>query len=126
MATTPSKRFTLMIVDDSARMRATVRSMLGGTGADVVGECGTGSDAVTMYEQLRPDWVLMDIAMPGLDGIGATQRIHAAHPEAKVIIVTDFGDAGLQRAAAEAGAVAYVRKDNLLSILEIIVDYKGL
>ena len=112
--------YTLLIVDDSVRMRATVRSLLSPSGAQVVGECGTGAEAVTMYADLRPDWVLMDIAMPGMDGITATQRIRAEHPTAKVIIVTDFGDAALQSAAAEAGAVAYVRKDNLMSILEII------
>jgi DNA-binding NarL/FixJ family response regulator len=115
-----TKTFSILIVDDNPRMRSTIRSMLTQLPVDVVAECGTGTDAVSTYETLRPDWVLMDIAMPELDGISATQRIRALDPEAKVIIVTDFADAALQRAAADAGAVAYVRKDNLLSILEII------
>lgn len=115
-----TKTTSILIVDDSLRMRATIRSMLIALPADVVGECDNGADAVVAYEALKPDWVLMDISMPGLDGITATRRIHEIDADAKVVIVTDYPDASLAYAAAEAGAVAFVRKDDLFSLLEII------
>ena len=115
-----SNRLSLLIVDDSARMRATIRSILAQVPLEVVGECDNGLDALKEYERLRPDWVLMDVSMPGLDGISALQRIRDMDPNAKVIIVTDYADAALKKAAAEAGAIGYVRKDDLMSVLEII------
>jgi len=85
-----------------------------------VGECSDGSEAMSAYERLRPDWILMDIDMKDVDGITATRQITAAHPGAKVMIVTDYNDADLRRAAREAGASEYVVKENLLNIVDII------
>lgn len=110
---------TLMIVDDNPRMRATIRSVLDARMSDVT-ECSNGLEAVETYEARRRDLVLMDISMPVLDGISATRRIRAIDPDARVIIVTDFADAALADAAADAGASAYVTKDNLLSLLDML------
>jgi DNA-binding NarL/FixJ family response regulator len=109
----------VLIVDDSQPMRELIKMTLAGV-ADIVGECKDGSEAMSAYEQLRPDWILMDIDMDGVDGITATRQITAAHPEAKIMIVTDYNDDDLRRAAYEAGACQYVVKENLLDILDIL------
>ena len=110
---------TVLIVDDSQPMREALKMTLADA-AVVVGECSDGADALEAYNQLEPDWVLMDVDMKDVDGIEATRRIIAAYPEAQVMIVTDYDDAELRRAALQAGAKRYVVKEDLLSILEIV------
>ena len=109
----------ILIVDDSRQMRELIKMMLAGV-AEIVGECSDGADALAAYERLRPDWVLMDIGMKNVDGITATRQIIAAYPQAKIMIVTDYNDDDLRRAAREAGACQYIVKENLLDILEIL------
>ena len=109
----------VLIVDDSQPMRELIKMTLASV-AEVVGECSDGSDVMAAYERLRPDWVLMDIDMKGVDGITVTQQITAAHPLAKIMIVTDYDDDDLRGAAYEAGACQYVVKENLLDILNIL------
>jgi len=109
----------VLIVDDSQPMRELIKMMLKGV-AEIVGECSDGADALEAYERLRPDWVLMDIAMKNVDGITATRQIMAAYPQAKIMIVTDYNDDDLRRAAREAGASGYVVKENLLDIVDIL------
>src|SRR5215207_1147434 len=93
----------ILIVDDSMPMRDLIKMTLAGA-AEIVGECDDGAGALAAYERLQPDWVLMDIEMKGVDGITATRQITAAYPQARIIIVTDYDDDDLRRAAAEAGA----------------------
>jgi DNA-binding NarL/FixJ family response regulator len=109
----------VLIVDDSQPMRELIKMTLAGV-AEVVGECTDGAEALAEYRRLRPDWVLMDIGMKGVDGIAATRQIMAAYPQARILIVTDHNDAELRQAAYEAGARQYVVKENLLYILEIL------
>lgn len=111
----------VLIVDDSQPMRELIKMTLKGV-AEIVGECSDGADALAAYERLRPDWVLMDIGMRGVDGITATRQITAAFPQAKIMIVTDYKDDALRRAAQEAGALHYVVKENLLYISEILSE----
>jgi CheY-like chemotaxis protein len=112
--------FSLFIVDDNARIRATIRSIVGPI-ADHVVECVDGLEAVERYADERPDWVLMDVSMPRLDGISAARRIRDVDPGARIIMVTDYDDPKLRRAAADAGVVAYVGKDDLFALLAILV-----
>jgi two-component system response regulator DegU len=109
----------ILIVDDSPRMRRTIRSLLAGMDHEVF-ECEDGSQVLPAYQAHRPDWVLMDIGLKEVDGIVATSALKAAHPEAKVVIVTDYDDARLRQAAHEAGACAYVLKEDLFKVREII------
>jgi CheY-like chemotaxis protein len=109
----------VLIVDDSQPMRELIKMTLNGV-AEVVGECADGTEALNAYTRLQPDWVLMDITMKDVDGITATRQIIAADPKAHVIIVTDYHEEELRKAAFEAGASQYVVKENLLFILEII------
>ena len=101
-----------LLVDDHAPMRATLRMWLADLAAPIT-ECDNGLDVCSCYAAHHPDWVLMDIELPGQDGIAATRELIAANPEARVLIVTGYRDADLRRAAAAAGARGYVLKDNL-------------
>jgi CheY-like chemotaxis protein len=109
----------ILIVDDSARVRKMIRATLAGL-VEEVAECNDGCEALAAYERYRPDWVLMDIKMEQVDGLIATAQIKASHPEARVIVVTNFDDEALREDAATAGACAYVIKDNLLALRDII------
>ena len=115
---------SLLIVDDNARMRSLIRSMV----ADLFGsitECADGARALGAYSDCRPDWVFMDLRMPGLDGILATCRIREAFPAARVVIVTSYDDAKLRRAASRAGACAYVLKEDLFELRHILGSRDG-
>ena len=104
----------VLIVDDSRPMRELIKMTLAGV-AEVVGECADGADAIAGYEETRPDWVLMDWEMR-TDGLTATRRIVKAHPEARILIVTQHDDEELREAAIEAGARGFVLKDDLLAL----------
>ena len=104
----------VLIVDDSQPMRELIKMTLAGV-AEVVGECADGADALDCYEANRPDWVLMDWEMR-TDGLTATRRIIKAHPQARILIVTNHDDDTLRTAAIEAGARGFVLKDDLLAL----------
>jgi len=78
---------------------------------EVVGEAGDGEEAVRMVKQLKPDIVLMDIAMPGLNGIEATRQIKSALPQAKILVLTAYDNPEFVAAMIEAGAVGYLLKN---------------
>ena len=109
----------LLIVDDSAVVRQLIADIVAPFAREIR-ECADGVDAVRAYDAQRPDLVLMDIRMSVMDGIEATKQICAAHPAAKVIIVTTFDDGALRLAAMQAGACGYALKDNLLELPELI------
>ncbi len=108
-----------LIVDDNNEMRRTLARYIRREG-DEIYECNDGSDAPALYQQYRPDWVLMDINMKHVSGIEATEHIVAADPNARVIIVTDYGDKFFRRAASEAGALGFISKENLSELQSII------
>jgi NarL family two-component system response regulator LiaR len=125
-STTRKSKFTfymeqmkVLIVDDNEKIRELVREYLTAS-VDQIYECADGSEAFALYEKHLPDWVLMDISMKGVDGITATRQIIAAFPQARILMVTDYNEGELRRAAFEAGACQYVVKENLLYILEIL------
>ena len=111
----PPQPLNILIVDDHAEMRQLIRSMLSDLASEV-NECTDGSQALAAYREHIPDWVLMDIRMKELDGIDATRQLRAAFPEARVIIISEMGNAAFRKAAQEAGACAYVLKENLLTL----------
>lgn len=109
----------ILIVDDNLEMRRAIRQVVAHSGDEIV-ECEDGTKALDLYKSLKPDWVLMDIKMKSMDGIAATASITSNDPAAKVIIVTDYGDAFFRKAARAAGATSFVLKENLFDIESII------
>jgi two-component system response regulator DegU len=108
-----------LIVDDNPQVRAMIRDVLAGAESLFI-ECSDGDEAVAGYVEHKPDWVLMDIKMTRMDGITATRAIRGSHPEARIIIVTNFEDRGLRSEAFRAGAGAYVLKENVTDLRRII------
>lgn len=112
----------LLIVDDNAAMRRLIRRMTADL-AERVEECTDGAAALAAYEQHQfseADWVLMDVEMAGLDGLSATLQLRAAHPEARVVIVTKHNDEALRTAAFNHGASGFIPKENLLELRALL------
>jgi DNA-binding NarL/FixJ family response regulator len=106
----PSACVRVLLADDSERVRAAVRELLEAVGGfEVVGVAANGAEAVALAHALRPDVVLIDVAMPVLNGIEATRRITSANPAARVVILTALR--GREREARDAGAAAQLLKD---------------
>lgn len=101
----------VLIVDDHAILREGIRSLLERYGGiHVVGEGSNGREAVEQFVRLRPDVVLMDLAMPEMDGLEATRRLRAIEPAAKVLILTQHDNPEFIGPALAAGAAGYVLK----------------
>ncbi len=100
----------VLVVDDDPEVRAALHDMLADYGFDVVGLAEDGLVGVAAAHELRPDVVLMDIRMPGKNGIDATREILAEVPGVRVIALSAYDDPALAAAAASAGARAYIVK----------------
>lgn len=108
---TSSARVHILLADDFAAWRSQVRSFLQRkTEWKIVFEACDGLEAVQKTVELRPDVVLLDLSMPGLNGIEAATRIRQLSPESRIIVLTENADEDLKTAALQAGAVAYVLK----------------
>ncbi|WP_436527434.1 response regulator transcription factor [Actinoplanes sp. HUAS TT8] len=102
----------VLLVDDQQLIRAGLRMLLDAEdGMEVVGEAGDGRAAVTLAAQLVPDVVVMDLRMPGVDGITATSRITSERPVTRVLVLTTFGDDDHLYPALQAGACGFLLKD---------------
>jgi CheY-like chemotaxis protein len=110
---------TVLIVDDNPAVRRVIRTVIAVAEADVV-ECANGVAAIAAYAGRHPDVVLMDLDMPGLDGLAATRQIRAADPDAHIIVVTNHDDPDLRDAAERAGARGYVLKANLFELQRLL------
>ena len=108
-----------MIVDDHVMLRDSMRVALELAGVDVIGEAGDGNEAVRLVEELHPSVVLMDVSLPGPDGIEVTRRLCARDPELRVVMVTMHGNPALVARAVRAGACAYLTKD--FSMQEVVM-----
>lgn len=102
----------VLLVDDQVLVRAGLRMLCESTeDVVVVGEAGNGREAVTLAEQHVPDVVLMDLRMPGMDGITATKRILDVRPSTNVLVLTTFDDDDHVYPALTAGACGFLAKD---------------
>lgn len=112
----------LLIVDDHELVRAGLRAVFAEySDITIVGEAGSGEQAVTLAGELRPDVVLMDLKLPDLSGVEACRRILAASPDCRVVILSSFGEDEEIFAAVMAGASGYILKEQgHASVLEAI------
>jgi two-component system, response regulator PdtaR len=115
-------RARVIVAEDEAIIRLDLKEMLQEEGLEVVGEAADGDAAIRLAREQRPDLVIMDIKMPGIDGLGAAERI-VEEGLAAVLIVTAFSQRDLVRRAAKAGAMGYVvkpfQKNDLMPALEM-------
>ena len=116
----------VLLVDDHAVVRAGLKALLVSTGrVDVVGEASSGEEAVDRARTLQPDIVIMDLAMPGMDGIQATRQITALGIEAKVLVLTVHDEDEFLQLALDAGAAGFLNKSvadtDLMGALEALV-----
>jgi DNA-binding NarL/FixJ family response regulator len=121
-------RARVLIVDDQALFADSLKAVIGyrATDFEVIGVAQDGAAAIEVARLEVPDIILMDIRMPGLDGVQATKAIHAEQPQVKIIVLTSFDDDEYIRDALENGAVGYILKDipvtELLSSLRAVLD----
>lgn len=101
---------TVLITDDTAFMRMTLKNVIEKNGYDVVGEAGDGEEAVALYGELKPDMVTMDITMPKMDGITAIKEIMKLDPHAKIIVCSAMGQKPMVIEALSAGAKDFLVK----------------
>ena len=108
----PSVPIRVLLVDDHAMVRRGMRDFLSlHDDLEIVGEAADGAAAIEQAAALRPDVVVMDLLMPGVDGIDATARIKATHPDVEIVAITSFVEEARIVAALEAGASGFLLKD---------------
>ena len=122
MAADLSSTTRVVIAEDEAIIRLDLKELLQEEGYDVVGETGRGDEAIELVRDLRPDLVILDIKMPGLDGLSAARQV-ASERLAAVLMVTAFSQRELVEQARDAGALAYLvkpfQKSDLIPAIEV-------
>ncbi len=112
------KKNNILIVDDNAEFRRQLKIfLLSESDINVLGEASNGIQAISKTLKLKPDFVLMDVSMPVLNGLEATKKILAMVPEARVVMLSNYDVEEYRQAARETGAVGYVIKKNVVNEL---------
>ncbi|MEJ2616132.1 MAG: response regulator transcription factor [Ignavibacteriaceae bacterium] len=117
------RKSTALIVDDNFKMRAAIQKILRAQLKNKITriiECENGKDAAELYFQHKPEWTIMDIKMPVMDGLEASKTILKSYPEAKIIILTQYDDPEYYELAQKIGIKAFVLKENLSDISTLI------
>jgi two-component system, NarL family, invasion response regulator UvrY len=116
MTPTPRRPVRVLTVDDQAVFRAAARDVIDATpGFEALGDAASGAEALALAESLRPDLILMDIRMAGMDGIETTRRLREARPESVVVLISFEDPVDVDAVAHGCGAVASLRKQDFCS-----------
>jgi len=111
----------ILIADDNAMVRRYVHQALEDEGGcEVCGEAATGREAVGMTAELKPDIVVLDLSMPGINGLEAAQEIHKEFPETEILILSMHDAPELMEAALASGARAYLLKHDLRQLIDAV------
>ena len=106
------ERISVLLVDDHRVVRQGLRDFLElQDDIEVVGEASSGEEGVKQAQDLLPDVVLMDLVLPGIDGVEATRRVKSVSPSTRIIVLTSFADDDKVFPAVKAGAISYLLKD---------------
>lgn len=115
----------ILLVEDHILVRQSIRAFLEGATFDVVGEAGTGEEAVRLAELLDPDIILLDIHLPGMNGIEAARAIRETAPQSQIIALTAYNESAYQRALEQIGVAGFVLKtaefNELLAVIREVV-----
>ncbi len=114
----------VLLVEENKAVRGIIRQLVTAPGTWIQ-ECADTAQALAAYAAGRPDFVIMDTGMKGLDGFDLSRRIKAMDPEARIVLVSDYDDAAMRESAQLAGACGYVLKDNLLELKSLLKLTKG-
>jgi CheY-like chemotaxis protein len=109
----------ILIVDDNTNVRCLIRSLIEDLDADVI-EAADGGSAIKAFDLQRPEWVLMDINMHPVDGLTAMRAILEKCPDAQIVIVSQLQDARTRATALAMGAHAFVGKEDLMELRELV------
>ena len=113
-----TEKLRILIAEDHNTVREGIKLLVNSQAdMEVIGEAADGEEAITMYEQLMPDLIVMDISMPNLNGLKATKRLRGKFPKAKILTLTRHTDDGYLRQLISAGASGYVLKQSAPSEL---------
>jgi len=114
----------ILIAEDNAEVRRMIRELIEDIDTQIL-ECSDGGEAIEIYEASLPDFVLMDINMQPVDGLTAAKEILSRHAEAKIIIVSQHQDAPTRETALAIGVAAFVGKDDLTPLRDLIAKADG-
>jgi len=122
MTENPEIHSTILLVDDHEVVRNGIRAYLESTsGFKVVGEASSGEEAVELVTELIPDLVLLDLILPGIDGVETTRRVKQVSPRTQVVVLTSYHEDAQIFPALKAGAIAYVLKDlKMAKLVEVL------
>lgn len=112
----------ILIVEDSTMMRRVIAKVLKEAGHEIVGEAGSGAEALELYPQLQPDLVTMDITMRGMDGITAAREIMQRYSDARILILSNLDEDKYRDEVDRIGAIGLVNKHKSEQILALIGD----
>jgi DNA-binding NarL/FixJ family response regulator len=110
----------VLIVDDNPAMRGLIKGFIREFAQEIF-ECADGCEVLDAYRAHLPDWVLMDVEMPKVDGFTATRNLIRKIPAARVVIVTRYDDDELRKEASLAGACGYVLKEDLTALQSVFL-----
>ncbi len=111
----------LMIVDDHASTREMIRKFLSLPGIDFC-ECASGDEALRCARDFKPDWITLDVNMPGLNGFQSAKALREQNPSAHVVIVTGYNEPQFRKLSSSIGAVGLICKENLMTLHMMLSD----